>query len=270
MALHTANVVHWHGWPAVGFAMPAFAAAIVFTVVFMRAAVTAERARGEVERLAAELAAANERLRQQATQAEELAVTRERNRVAREIHDSLGHYLTVVHVQLQAAGSTLDASPDLARDALEKARSMTQLGLQEIRRSVAALRTSPVDGRSLEDAIRQLAAESEAAGLAADLTVNGERRELSPQAALTLYRAAQEGLTNCRKHAGVAFAHVAVDYGAPGVVRLTVADDGAGAAQTDGGFGLAGLRERAQLLGGRLTARTAPGDGFELAMEVPG
>jgi signal transduction histidine kinase len=270
VALHTANIVHWHGWAPVAPAITAFSAAVLFTIVFTHAAITAERARGEVERLAAELARANDRLRQQATQAEELAVTRERNRVAREIHDSLGHCLTVVHVQLEAARSTLDASPVLARGALDKAQAMAHVGLQEVRRSVSALRTSPLEGRSLPEALSQLAAESGAAGLQVEVAVTGPSRDMSAQAMLTVYRAAQEGLTNCRKHSGVTLARLALDYGSEGVVRLTVSDDGAGAARTADGFGLLGLRERAHLLGGSLGVRTSPGAGFVLTMEVPG
>lgn len=267
------SVVRWHGWGLVPVAFLEFLFAVLFTIVFTLLAVSSERSRSDVQRLASELGEANLKLREYAVQAEELAATRERNRLAREIHDSLGHYLTVVHVQLEAARALSDRDPGRARDALAKAQSLTQEGLQEIRRSVSALRASPLDHQSLVEALRQLADESTAAGLAAEVEVLGAPRSLSPQAELALYRAGQEGLTNARKHAQARHARLSLDYGPVPGVRLTVSDDGVGAspaATAAGGFGLLGLRERVQLLGGTMTTRTAPGNGFTLEVEVPG
>ena len=270
LAAHTLNVAHWHGWGPVPLALPGFAVAVLFTLVFTQIAVSAEKARGEVERLAGELGEANEKLRRHAVQAAELAATRERNRLAREIHDGVGHCLTVVHVQLEAARSTLGRDPGLAAGAIEKAQAMNHLALQEVRCSVSALRTSPLEGRTLDEALQQLVAENNASGLNVDLAVTGEPRALSPQVTLALFRSAQEGLTNCRKHAKAQAAHVALDYRSPGRVGLAVSDDGAGAEGPKEGFGLLGLRERAQLLGGTLSVRTARGRGFALEVEVPG
>lgn len=270
VALHTANVALWNGWELVPLALAGFTVAALFTLAFTQIAVSAEEARGEVERLAAALADANGKLREYALQAEELASTRERNRVAREIHDSLGHCLTVVHVQLEAARTTFDRDPTQALDALGKAQKMAQAGLQDIRRSVAALRVSPLHNRSLLDAIGQVVQESEAAGLSVNIQVQGQARPLSPGAELTLYRAVQEGLTNCRKHSGAASANIALDFRDDGQAKLIISDQGAGASDTSQGFGLLGLRERAQLLGGLVRVRTARGDGFSLELEVPG
>lgn len=163
--------------------------------------------------------------------------------------------------------------PARAHDALDKAQSLTQEGLREIRRSVSALRSSPLDNKPLAEALRQVVAEGRAAGLTADLEVLGAPRPLTPAAELTLYRAGQEGLTNTRKHAAAAHARLALDFRAPNRVSLTVTDDGTGSIadpQCTGGFGLLGLRERAHLLGGTVRVQTAPGAGFTLAVEVPG
>jgi len=101
--------------------------------------------------------------------------------------------------------------------------------------------------------------------------VGGSYRALRPQADLTLYRAAQEGLTNVRRHAHASQVQITLDYSAAGVVRLTVEDNGSGAAETKGGgFGLLGIRERAQILGGQVRIRSLPGQGFTLEVEVPG
>ncbi|MGE5611343.1 MAG: sensor histidine kinase [Bacillota bacterium] len=270
VALHTFNVAWWHGETYVPLALLGFGMAVLFTLAFTQITVSAEKARGEVERLATELSEANGKLREYALQAEELAATRERNRVAREIHDSVGHCLTVVHVQLEAARTTFDRDPAYALEALGKAQKVAQAGLQDIRRSVAALRVSPLHNRPLVDAIGQLASENQAAGLATEVGVLGQARALSPQVELTFYRAAQEGLTNCRKHSQANSARVLLDFQKDKVVRLVVSDQGVGASDTTCGFGLLGLRERAQLLGGQVRVQTTPGNGFVLEVEVPG
>jgi signal transduction histidine kinase len=265
-------VDRWHGWPSLKEAWLEFSCAVLFALLFPTLATTSEKARGEVERLAGELGAANRKLREYAVQNEELAVTRERNRLAREIHDTLGHYLTVVNVQLEAARAVQASDPARLADLLNKAQTLAQQGLQDIRRSVATLRASPLDDQPLTEALHQVAVQSGASGLAVEMQILGEPRPISPQARLTLYRAGQEGLTNVRKHAGAASAQLVLDFRSAAKVSLSVTDRGVGAfdgAANGGGFGLLGLRERAQLLGGTVRVQTAPGAGFTLEVEVP-
>ena len=272
MAVLATHVALRQGWPFVLSGTIAFSFAVVFTLVFTMLAVSAERSRSQVQKLADELATANRKLREYAVEAEELAATRERNRLAREIHDSLGHYLTVVNVQIEAARAVHSLDAARSRDALDKAQSLTQEGLKEIRRSIAALRASPLENKSLAAAIQQIVEDSRAGGLSVEMETNGPVRELSAAAELTLYRAAQEGLTNVRKHAATAQARLSLQFSGDEKVRLTVSDDGPGAGnlETSCGFGLVGLRERAQLLGGHVRTRTGPGAGFSLEVEVPG
>ena len=263
----------WQGWNSVPESLLEFFYAVVFTLVFSTLAVNSEKARGEVERLAGELSAANGKLRASAVQAEELAATRERNRLAREIHDSLGHYLTAANMQIEAARALWDCDSTRARDALDKAQRLTQQGLQDIRQSVATLRASPLADRPLAEALHQIVNESCESGLATEIEVQGVVRGLSPQARLTLYRAGQEGLTNVRKHARATAARLVLDFRDSAKMCLRITDDGAGAANgaaTAGGFGLLGLQERVQLLGGAMRVQTAPGAGFALEVEVPG
>ena len=253
-------------------------AGVVFVAVFTDQALREQTARREVERLAAELSAANQKLRAYAEQIEELATAKERNRLAREIHDSLGHYLTVINVQLEAARLLLDSAPPAAATpetsraltALSKAQSLAQEGLADVRRSVAALRAGPNDNRPLPASLTALADETRGAGIVTHFDLHGTPRPLTAQAELTLYRAAQEALTNIRKHARASKAQVTLDYAAPERVRLIVEDNGIGSAAPTGGFGLLGLRERVQLLGGTVVTRTAPGEGFRLEVEAPG
>ncbi len=247
-------------------------AGAVFVAIFTEIALREQKARAEVERLAANLREANDKLRGYAAQVEELATAKERNRLAREIHDSLGHYLTVINVQLEAARAILGSDPSRALDALLKAQSLAQEGLTDVRRSVAALRAGPVENRPLPEAIATLADESRAAGIVTEMSVAGDPRPLSPQTELTLYRAAQEGLTNIRKHAHASRVEIALDYRESDRVRLRVHDNGVGGSADDerhAGYGLLGVRERAQLLGGEVRVRAEAGRGFALEVELP-
>ncbi|WP_214402024.1 sensor histidine kinase [Pseudonocardia lacus] len=216
-----------------------------------------------------ELAQTHERLRDYAAQAERLATAQERNRVARDIHDGLGHSLTVVQMQVKAARAVLPTDPGKADDVLAKAQEQAETALADVRRSVSALR-EPRSTPPLPEALRALAEETAAAGVPTGLTVSGDERPLPDEAREALYRAAQEGLTNVRKHSRATRAGLVLEF-ADDVVRVEVHDDGVGAATGPvEGFGLVGLRERAAQLGGRLTLDAAPDEGCTLTMEVPG
>ena len=243
----------------------AYGVGVIFVVVFTRIAASEREAR-------ASLSEANRQLREHAAQVEELAVTKERNRLAREIHDSLGHYLTVVNVQIGAAQAMFSQDSKRALDHLSKAQTLTQEGLAEVRRSVAALRASPTESRPLAEAVGELVDQWNATGLKTTLTVLGTLRQLTPQADLTLYRAAQEALTNVSKHASANRVDLILNYVNPESVLLAVQDNGVGGAGADElntGFGLLGVRERVQLLGGEVRIHTGRNDGFKLEVELP-
>jgi signal transduction histidine kinase len=236
------------------------------SVVF--AAVITELLQRE-QQLRRDLAEAHERLRDYAAQAERLATAQERNRVARDIHDGLGHSLTVVQMQVKAARAVLPADAAKADEVLAKAQQQSEEALGAVRRSVKALR-EPRSTGPLPEALRALAEEASAAGVPTRLDVSGKQRPLSDDAREALYRAAQEGLTNVRKHAQASRADLLLEYGET-AVRVAVRDDGVGSG--DGGapgFGLVGLRERAAQLGGQLRFESNPGAGSTLTMEVSG
>jgi signal transduction histidine kinase len=221
------------------------------------------------QKIRRELSEAHEQLRDYAAQAERLATAQERNRVARDIHDGLGHSLTVVQMQVKAARAVLRTDPAKADAVLAKAQQQSEAALAEVRRSVHALR-EPRSIPPLPEALHALAEETSAAGVPTRVAVSGSERPLSDETREALYRAAQEGLTNVRKHARAGRADLVLDY-TDAAVRIEVRDDGAGTG--DGrppGFGLLGLRERAAHLGGRLQVESAPGQGCILTMEVPG
>jgi signal transduction histidine kinase len=187
-----------------------FLAPYVLAVVLTLGTLRQAAARRQVQTLYDELRLAHEQLQALHEQAREAAVAEERNRLAREIHDSLAHYLTVINVQLEAAEKL---GPDRADRALEQVRRARRLAvecLQEVRRSVAALRAANLEELSLPRALSKLATEfRESTGLAVqlELAVPDDVR-LAPETALALYRAAQEGLTNVQRHARAASVHL--------------------------------------------------------------
>src|SRR5690606_34741152 len=179
------------------------------------------------------------------------------------------HYLTAINMQTQAALAVLDTDRARAIDALHKVQSLTKEGLGEIRRSIAAMQPSSLTDRSLHDALLVLVEESGAAGFPVHFELEAEMRPCSAQIEMALYRTAQEGLTNIRKHAQATQASLRLSYAHDDCVILTLQDDGVGSDKQDDGFGLIGIRERVNLLNGLLRVRTAPNQGFILEVEIP-
>ncbi|WP_199470637.1 sensor histidine kinase [Agromyces sp. Root1464] len=237
-------------------------AVTMFTLVVTWLLVREQKAR-------AELADANERLRGYAAQAEQLAVIQERNRLARDIHDGVGHHLTVVQMQLEAARAVIrTAEPERLDAMLATAQDQSGQALAEVRRSVSALREHRP---ALAEALQTLTAEATEAGVPTELEVVGRPRAIRAEVDESLFRAAQEGLTNVRKHAGASSTSVVLDFSDEDHVRLEVRDDGRGLPEAPGdGFGLTGLRERMANLGGRVSLGPAGSAGLALTVEVPG
>src|SRR5260370_28950656 len=149
-----------------------------------------------------------------------------------------------------------------------KLKLLTQEGLAEVRHSVAALRASPTESRPLPEALAKLIEQWNVAGPGAKLAVSGTIRPLTPQTNLTLYRTTQEALTNVAKHADASNVEVHLNYRADDVY-LSLKDNGVGSDNSEGGFGLLGVRERVQLLKGSVQVSTRPGKGFTLEVEIP-
>lgn len=259
---------YYYGWGALPEALASYIAAFAFTIAFTFITKQALDARDRETQLRAELEAANEKLRAYAAQAEEFATTRERNRLAREIHDGVGHYLTVVKTQLDVAAAVCATNPAQAKTNVEKAAKLTAEALDDVRRSVGSLRAD-AKRPPLPEAIGHLAAHGEPAPT---YTVDGAPRPLPPEVEHALFRAAQEGLTNIRKHARATSALVRLDFRNAQRVQLELSDNGIGLNGTgaaSGGFGLVGLRERIELLGGSVSAANRLEGGFTLRVEVP-
>jgi len=249
--------------------------ALVFIFSFMRATRLAEeRARAAQRR--AEILLGELRAAQKAR--DEATALAERARLARDIHDIMAHALSGLVITLdtmELLGSQRDPGPDTMRRMLEHVRRAQRIardGMNDTRQAIAALRGDALPGPALLDRlINDIAA---AAGICASLTVSGTALPLPPQVGLTLYRTAQEALTNTAKHAGRgATAEVRLSY-SDDAVALAIEDQGDGEAGgrtqalSNGGYGLAGMRERAELLGGSLTA-SPTGNGFTVCLRLP-
>lgn len=210
------------------------------------------------------------RLFQQSTQ---LGALEERNRLAREIHDTLAQGLTAVALQLETADALLEAhaSPAKAREAISRALHLTQANLEEARRSVLDLRAAPLEGRTLAQALELLITEHAPPGVELDFTTTGAELPLPPRVAIGVYRIAQEAIANVARHSEARRLTVTL-AARPEHVVLLIEDDGRGfepEAVPTGHFGLIGMRERARLLEGTITIASAPGLGTRVEARVP-
>ncbi|MFG1683140.1 sensor histidine kinase [Nonomuraea sp. NPDC049269] len=225
----------------------------VFSLVMTSALLEARRQRAAAQRLI-------ERIR-------ELAVAEERARMARDMHDSIGHQLTVIKVNLENAERYRERHPELIWEEVRQAKEMTVRALAEARRWVRALRPLALDGQLGSTALGRLARSFEGAGVEVSFTVDGIERRIDPDSELVLYRVLQEGFTNALRHAEARQVRARLDFGEDRVV-LVIGDDGKGAVDT-AGFGLSSLAERVRAIGGSFRAANARDGGFELRAEVP-
>jgi signal transduction histidine kinase len=224
-------------------------------------------------------AAMEERARRLEAEREERdrqAVTDERLRIARELHDVVAHSMSVIAVQSGVANHVIDSRPAQARQALATIEATSRSALVELRRLLGVLRQGDDPVASLEPnpgmaEIGRLADQIRSAGVEVELKVEGEPGDLPPGVDLSAFRIAQEGLTNVLKHGG-RVARVLVRY-SPGAVAVEIADDGRpgtdGAPAEGTGHGLIGMRERVAVFGGELTAGPVPGGGYRMAARLP-
>jgi len=211
-------------------------------------------------------------LRDHASTLEELATSRERNRLARELHDTLAHSLSATAVQLEAVKALWDEDPDRAKEMLDQSLRAARDGLGEARRAIQALRASPLEARGLRDALDQLAgAVATRSSIPVRVDLPDDLGEIADTVEQALYRIADEALTNVLRHSGATAAELALSRNGRRV-ELTVKDDGVGfdpaAVVPNGHVGLQGMRERAQLVGGALEVSSAPGAGTTVRFEV--
>ena len=202
------------------------------------------------------------------------AVAAERGRIARELHDSIAHAISVIAVQADAASKLLRRDPERARQPLETIQTTARAALAEMRETVGVLRDSreraPLGPQRGMIDLERLVQEVERSGLPVTLTLTGAVRPLPGPLDLAVYRIVQEGLTNVRKHAGPAHACVTINY-EPDNLEVVIADDGhlIPPPSDGGGHGLVGVRERVTLLGGEFKAAPATDGGFVVQARLP-
>ena len=204
-------------------------------------------------------------------------VTEERLRIARDLHDAVGHHLALINVQAGVADQLLGDDPAAARRSLAHVRQASRAALDDLRDTIGLLRqpgepTAPVQPTADLGDLDELVASFGRSGLRVERTVEGAVRPVPPAASLTAYRVIQESLTNVRKHAGDATASIRLSY-RPAALRVVVENT----AQRPGhpgrangtGHGLTGMRERVAAAGGSLTAGPRPGGGFRVSALLP-
>lgn len=204
------------------------------------------------------------------TQSGETAIAEERARIARELHDIVGHSVSVISLQAGAAEQLLRKDPDAAAEHLQAVRRTAHEALVEMRRLLAVLREDaptydPQPGLGRLDALVE---QARAGGLTVEVEHAAGSEPLAPGVDLAAYRIVQEALTNARKHAGAVHARVRVTR-EPGALDVEVVNDGPPAHVNGSGHGLAGMAERVRLFGGTLDAAPRPGGGFRVHARLP-
>lgn len=219
------------------------------------------------------LSIAIERARLYARSAE-YGAAEERSRLAREIHDTLAQGLAGITLQLETADALLESGAGVGqiRSMVLSALALARSNLEEARRSVLDLRAAPLEGRSLAEALEELAATYTARGnLKVEFHLTGGPRPLPLRLEVGLYRIAQEALANAERHANASRAVLSLTM-LPEKLHLSVGDDGQGfnpQQVPEGRFGLKGLNERARLLGGWLAIESSPGKGSKIKVTIP-
>ncbi|MEO3809500.1 sensor histidine kinase [Sphaerisporangium sp. B11E5] len=253
----TVSAPGWWLEPAYLSDLLMFTLGVVLALSMAAVAVSARRAQARLEESHARLAA-------YAGRVAELTAATERNRLAREIHDSLGHHLTAIGIQLEKSSAFLDRDRAAAERALADARWSAARALAEVRQSVRTLREDgePFSlGAALTDLVRH--------DPSVTVDISGEESRYTPAVLTVLYRAAQEALTNARRHAAATRVTLSLTCG-ESEARLVVADDGRGLPPSPpDGYGLRGMRERVRPLGGDVTVTGAPGTGTTVTVTIP-
>jgi signal transduction histidine kinase len=220
-----------------------------------------------------DLSAANVKLREQALAMEQLATARERNRLARDLHDTLAHSLAGLVVQLQAIETLLKAEPDAdaARSELMRARQIAQEGLQETRHAIQDLRVNPIEDLGLARALERAAIDfGDRAGVRVELHISDPQASISNDMAAQIFFIAKEALNNIERHADARCVDVTLAR-SNGQLLLTISDDGRGfdESQIDGErFGLQGMYERAEMIGARLNVESKVGQGTTVQLTM--
>lgn len=216
------------------------------------------------------LANANEQLKEYSQKIEELATVQERNRIARDIHDSLGHALTSLNIQMQTAVKLWDKEPTLAHSFLTQAQSLGKIAMQEVRKSISTLREDGREEQPLEARIETLVEDYRRGTGLLICTDVCRCSSIAKPVAKTIYRIVQESLTNIFKYAQATEVKIQLKT-TPEELNLSVTDNGKGfdPMQKRSGFGLRGMQERVTTVNGQFELITSPGNGCRIEVNIP-
>lgn len=259
------------GIKAILYGLPIYAGGYIFFGAFSTAAARAEAARAETQSLLEDLSIAHKKLQIYAAQAEELAVAEERNRLAREMHDTLGHRLTVGIVQLEGAGRLVEKEPQRAQEMVATVHEQMRAALSELRSTVATLREPLQVDLSITNALQTLSANyQKATGIEVSMAFAHNIPPLPNEYRVAIYRAAQEGLTNVQRHAEATQVKMSLLLNED-EINLTLRDNGKGLPDNADklGFGLRGIQERAAQLQGRMRLEPNPEGGAQICVCLP-
>lgn len=245
---------------------------IIRNLIFLSIGFIISRLMKEQRRQRDSLREANQQLAQYAVTQEQLTVSRERNRMARDLHDTLAHTLSAVAIQLEAVTTVWDSNPDLARQGIDKVQGITREGLTETRRALQALRSSPLDDLGLIMAMKVMGAKaSERAGFRFHFNAPDTLPDVSASIELNLYRIVEEVFNNAVQHAQATDLWLRLEVKKKGL-NLRINDNGIGfdsdAIPPEGHFGLVGIRERTEICGGRIKIESEPGVGTTINLDL--
>lgn len=242
------------------------------TVIFLSVGISISFLISRLGQQQKSLEEANINLKHYSSTLEQLTLSRERNRLARELHDTLAHTLSGLSVQLEALKAYWDVDQTAARSVLEKSMEAAHSGLEETRRALRDLRASPLEDLGLVQSIRKMAEEATVpTGLTLEISVADKLPTFSPDVEQGIYRIAQEAITNVVKHSRAKSLKVALIFNGTNV-QLQIHDDGVGfdieKSLGNDKFGLQGMKERAKLIGADLNIQSKPGIGTSLELVV--
>ncbi|ELS30226.1 MULTISPECIES: sensor histidine kinase [Pseudanabaena] len=251
-----------------------FCLTLIFALLLINALIAERRSREKLETVYQELEMTHHQLRQYALRIEDQATLQERNRIAREIHDGLGHTLSAQTIQINNALLLWENKSEQALVALKQAKKLGAEALLEVRKSVSVLRSNPLHGKSLETAIAKLITDfKQTIGVEVGIEVLDNihlEQALPPEMNTAVYRIVQESLTNIYKHAQAKNVRLELNQQG-GFVHLEIVDNGRGfnPSQNTTGFGLQGIKERTSALCGQFLLDSQPGVGCRLSIDLP-
>jgi signal transduction histidine kinase len=241
----------------------------IFIQMAVNAIVQESQSRQKLSIKSEELVVANAQLREYALRIEELATVQERNRIARDIHDSVGHALTVLNLHLEAALKLWQTDPEEATEFLTEAKQLGSHALKEVRQSIATLRVDPLVGLSLPEAIANLVKEfKRSSGISTNLKIDLQQ-SIKNEIKVAIYRIVQEALTNICKHASATEVKISIRMETN--LMLIIGDNGKGfkLEENTTGFGLQSMSDRVLAVGGNLNIETLGNGGCTIIASFP-